>query len=71
MAESLADLLLAELDRNQTLIEQYHEVAKLPGVNVGFAVAGIKHDIKLAQVAMVEGDVVKMAQAYARLKGNE
>ena len=68
---NLPEAITAELSRNQELLDQYHEVSRLPGISVGFVVAGIKTDIKLAQEALASGDIVKMARALQRLQENK
>lgn len=68
---NLSDALVAEMERNQTLLGHYQDVSKLPGVNCGFVIAGIRTDIKLATEALAAQDIVRMAQAYKRLAENE
>jgi hypothetical protein len=64
---NLADGLKHEVARNQELLGHY---AELGAVGI-FGHTMIQRDLKMATDAMLEGDVVKMLQAYESLKNNQ
>ncbi len=66
MAENLMDGLLSEMNRVRELIKEYEHPA-LNGAG-RFASAFMKIDIQNAETSIKENDVVKMLQAYSKLK---
>lgn len=66
MTDSLAEALPREIERVQELIPIYESV---PMGNI--AAAMMRHSIKVAHKAMMEGDVAAMVGAYEDLKGYE
>ena len=65
---SLGEAYPEEQARCRELIERYQELAKLPGVNVSFAVAGIKDVLRRADRAAIEQDTVAMLRIYQEMK---
>jgi energy-converting hydrogenase Eha subunit B len=65
---SVGEEILVELKRNRELLDIYKELPDNAGF---FGAAMIKQDIEEAERALAEGDVVKILQAYQKLKGNE
>lgn len=66
--KTVADEILIELKRNRDLLKVYHE---LPDGVGAFGAQMISSDIDFAEKALAENDVVKILQAYEKLKGNE
>ena len=67
--ETLGEALPREIKRCTELLQQYAEVASLPGVFVGFATASIKASIDHAVAAQANGDVAAMVRALEELRG--
>lgn len=65
---SVAEDILVELKRNRELLKVYHALPDGAGM---FGATMISQDIDLAEEALAENDVVKILQAYEKLKGNE
>ena len=57
--------------RCRELLAQYAEIAKLPGVNVSFAVASIEAVLARADQAMASGDVVAILKSYEEMRACE
>lgn len=66
---TLGEMFPKEQMRCRELLEQYAECAKLPGVNVNFAVAAIKDVLRRADQAAISGDPVAMLRLYEEMKG--
>lgn len=65
---SVGEEIVVELKRNRELVKVYQD---LPG-GVGLIGASlINQDIDFAEQALAEGDVIKILQAYEKLKGNK
>lgn len=66
---NLMDGLFSEMDRVRDIIKEYED----PILNGAgrFAAAFMKQDIIIAERAIKENDVVKMLQAYSKLKEYE
>lgn len=64
---NLAEALSQELKRNQELLEIYISLGPV-GV---FGAAFIRQDIADTQKSMASSDIVKMLQAYQKLKENK
>lgn len=69
MAENLMDGLLSEMNRVRDIIKEY-EHPSLNGAGQ-FAASFMKMDILMAEKSISEGDVIKMLQAYSKLKEYE
>jgi len=69
MSESLAEALPREIDRVREIIKEYED-PMLNGAGQ-FAAAMMKGSIKLAEKAIMEGDVVQMLSCYSTLKEYE
>lgn len=69
MAENLMDGLFSEMNRVRDLVKEYEHPA-LNGAG-RFAASFMKHDIILAESSIKENDVIKMLQAYEKLKSYE
>jgi hypothetical protein len=65
--EPLGDALPKELARNRELLQQYAELGPVGN----FARMMIEQDIKAADKAMIEGDLVGMIRAYEALRNNQ
>lgn len=63
---SLGEEIQVEIKRNQELKKMYDDI---PTGFIGSSL--IQLDIDAAIKALAEGDVVKILQAYEKLKGNE
>ena len=64
--DNLADALTREIGRNKELLEAYQ------GIPTGmFGAAFISADLKEAEAAVANQDVVAMLRAYTKLKENE
>jgi TPP-dependent pyruvate/acetoin dehydrogenase alpha subunit len=68
---TLGDDFPKQQQRCRELLERYAEIAKMPGVYVGFAVASIKQVLKEADEAAISGDLPRMIAAYEAMKGCE
>lgn len=66
---TLGDEFPVQQERCRELLDQYAECAKMPNVNVGFAVAHIKAVLKESDEAAISGDVVRMLRVYEAMKG--
>jgi hypothetical protein len=69
MAENLMDGLFSEMNRVRDIIKEYED-PMLNGAGA-FAAMFMKQDIASAERAIKEGDVIKMMQAYSKLKDYE
>lgn len=65
---TLGDDYPKQQQRCRELLEQYAECAKLPNVNVSFAVMHIKSVLKEADEAAISGDLPRMIYAYQAMK---
>ena len=65
MTNTLGDALPQEMARCRRLLEVYKEI----GPAGSFAHAMIENDLKVADAAMVSGDLVAMIRSYEALKG--
>ncbi len=63
---TLADGIKFELERNRELLSSYKEI----GAAGVFGAANIEANIKAAEDAMLEGDLVAMIKAYQALEAN-
>lgn len=63
----LMQSLLDEMNRNRELLTEYERI----GPAGMFGAAMIKNDIRMAERAISEGDVVAMLQAYEKLKESQ
>jgi hypothetical protein len=63
---NLMEGLLQELNRNKELLSEYKEI----GPAGAFGAIFIDQDIKFAEYSIIENDVIKMLQAYEKLKEN-
>ena len=66
MPENLMDGLFSEMNRVREIIKEY-ESPYLKGAGM-FAAAFMKADISFAEQAVRDMDVIKMIQAYEKLK---
>ncbi len=62
--ETLGDALPEEMSRVRTILGYYKEMGA-PGM---FGAKMIEHSLRMADMAVIEGDVVAMLQAYEDLK---
>lgn len=63
--ETLGDALPKEMARVRVVLGHYHELG-----NVGAIAAWlIEEDLRVADLAVMSGDVVQMLKAYEKLKG--
>jgi len=69
MAENLMDGLLSEMNRVREIIKEY-EHPSLNGAGM-LAATLMKIDIQNAEIAISNGNVISMLQAYSKLKENE
>lgn len=67
MTESLAEALPKEMARVREVLGHYREI----GPAGMFGAAFIEQDLREADNAVMSGDVVRMIQAYEKLKGIE
>lgn len=67
MSESLAEALPKEMARCRELLGQYRAI----GPSGMFGAAMIEQDLRRADKAVMEGDVVAMIQVYEALKEYE
>lgn len=58
-----------EQARCRSLLEQYAEISKMPGVNVSFAVASIKGVLGRAEQAIASGDILEILKSYEEMRG--
>lgn len=65
---SVGEEILVELKRNRELLDSYKELPDGVGM---FGASIITQDIEFAEKALAENDVVKILQAYKKLKENE
>ena len=65
MTTTLGDALPEEMARCRRLLGVYKEIGPVGA----FAHAMIENDLKVADAAMVSGDLVAMIRAYEALKG--
>ena len=57
-----------ELDRVRELLSEYESLAGLPRVNVTFAVAALRMEIRCAEKAMANQDLAGMVRCLASLR---
>jgi hypothetical protein len=69
MAENLMDGLFSEMNRVREIIKEY-EAPSLNGAG-SFAALFMKSDVQSAEKAIRDNDVIKMLQAYSKLKEYE
>jgi hypothetical protein len=63
--ETLGTALPKEIERVQGLIEIYKTISPTTG---NFAIALMRNDIRMAQHAMIKGDLISMIRIYKSLK---
>jgi hypothetical protein len=64
MSESLAEALPKEMERVRVVLGHYKEIGPAGMFGAGF----IEADLREADRAVMSGDVVRMIQAYEKLK---
>ncbi len=64
--QNLAEGLLGEIKRNMKLLDQYKEIGPVGS----FGHSMILKDVEDANIAMMEGDIIKMIQIHEVLKKN-
>ena len=62
--ETLGDKYPMEQERLRGLLVDAHALAKLPGVNMAFYIAGLNATLAEADAAAMSGDPVRMLRAY-------
>ena len=68
--KALADSLMAEIARvRDDVLPRYTALEGLPGVNVSFAVAGMRRDLDAATRALAEQDAVECLRLLDSLRG--
>ena len=65
---TVGEEILVELKRNRELLKVYQDLPDGVGT---FGATMINADIDFAEKALAEDDVIKVLQAYEKLKGNE
>lgn len=68
MTTTLGDDYPKEQARMRELLEEAHEIAKMPNVNMSFYIAMLKQTMREADEAAISGDVVRMLRAYKAMQ---